>query len=277
MGRSIVVAVVFSAFWALISFGHGSAESSVSNPCEADGYGPRKIGVSPVSSPRPVTICLQKSAILPLLFLAMFVAMQLENIRWCAKILCRKKTRADFEKYQELPTMDSNADGSKRKRTKQKMVTKENVWLQHWVSWARAPVLMLASIYPIFYNHDMMFLYVNDKFYRLLGVQLGFTLSDDMCLLLRWIDVMPGARLGLRILHVYFNLALEGNRFSPRNLLFLVDDTISLIDLILIERYAQSRHLWSRRQLLYAVVAPIASIIMSSGLASYWSVKQDLT
>ncbi len=48
----------------------------------------------------------------------------------------------------------------------------------------------------------MLFLYFNDRWYPLVGVQLNFAVADNACLLLRWADAMPGARAGLWLLHM---------------------------------------------------------------------------
>ena len=141
-----------------------------------------------------------------------------------------------------------------------------------WVAWLRYPVLALLSIYPIHYNHEMTFMYINDRWSRLLGVQLGFLIADDACLLFRWLDALPSARMGLRALHVYFNLGLEKDGFSSwsgflRNMLFLLDDSAAIVDLFIFARYSNAWSSRTRRQhAILALVAPSLSVVLTSFL-----------
>ena len=127
-------------------------------------------------------------------------------------------------------------------------------------------------------------MYFNDRYYPLLGVQLGFAIADDMCLLMRWFDVLPGAQVGLRVLHVYFNIGIEtgtqGWSEFLRGVFFLMDDLISSADLLIMSGYSNdktSRRLWTKRQIVAAVVASALSIIIPAILVPVWSTDQRLT
>ena len=64
-----------------------------------------------------------------------------------------------------------------------------------------------TSFYPIFYNHDVMFMYLNDSYLQLVNIQLLFCLTDDVCIILRWLQMFPQVRIAFRFSHVLFNLA----------------------------------------------------------------------
>lgn len=66
-----------------------------------------------------------------------------------------------------------------------------------------------SSIFPIYYNHYMIFLYVNDHWYSLLPVQLQFTITDNVALLLRFCDAFPEARAAIHSCHLLFLFTLE--------------------------------------------------------------------
>ena len=61
-----------------------------------------------------------------------------------------------------------------------------------------------SSIFPIFYNHWMLFMYVNDHWYGLFPVQLLFTVTDNLALLLRFSDALPEARAAIHGCHLLF-------------------------------------------------------------------------
>ena len=61
-----------------------------------------------------------------------------------------------------------------------------------------------------------------------------FTITDDLCLLLRWNDHRNQFwefRLAMRLLHVYFNIGIEIESAGIRNILFLLDDLVALYDM----------------------------------------------
>ena len=66
-----------------------------------------------------------------------------------------------------------------------------------------------SSIYPIFFNHWVVFMYVNDHWYTLFPVQLLFTITDDVALLLRFCDAFPEARAAIHSCHLLFLFILE--------------------------------------------------------------------
>jgi hypothetical protein len=89
-------------------------------------------------------------------------------------------------------------------------------------------VLFGTGLYPLYYNHSVTFLYINDRWYGLLPVQLFFTITDDVCLALRWSQSHPELRALIRGSHVLFNLLLETQKLHPRSLMFLLDDVAAL-------------------------------------------------
>ena len=90
-----------------------------------------------------------------------------------------------------------------------------------------AVLLAGVSIFPVWYNHEVLFLYLNDRWYTLVAVQIFFTLTDDVCLILRWHKTEPELRAVIRIVHVFFNVALE-RRLKVRSVMFLADDLCAL-------------------------------------------------
>eukprot|EP00928_Gymnodinium_smaydae_P094695 TRINITY_DN7995_c0_g2_i1.p1 TRINITY_DN7995_c0_g2~~TRINITY_DN7995_c0_g2_i1.p1 ORF type:complete len:253 (-),score=31.32 TRINITY_DN7995_c0_g2_i1:128-886(-) len=94
-------------------------------------------------------------------------------------------------------------------------------------------LVVASSVFPIWYNHEVLFLYINDKWYNLIHVQAFFTLTDDICLVLRWADMMPELRAAVHLIHIGFNVLVELNFWGGRNICFLVDDVIALTYAIL--------------------------------------------
>lgn len=94
-------------------------------------------------------------------------------------------------------------------------------------------VLFGVSLYPIVYNHDVLFLYWNDQWItNLFFTQVLLTLTDNLCLIGRWRETWWHGRLMARAAHVLFNLFVESNKLSLRNALFLLDDAASLLVII---------------------------------------------
>ena len=79
-------------------------------------------------------------------------------------------------------------------------------------------------------------MYINDAWYQLLRVQLLFTFTDDMCILLRWITPsrFDHLRSGIRFAHIFFNVLFERDTLcfnSPacwRSCLFLIYDCVCI-------------------------------------------------
>ena len=202
----------------------GPAPAEMSQgPCDV-GYSPIKLATVEASAHRAVTICLQPSSFLPLACFATMVLLMAENARWGFRTLIENQ-RCNVKSSTVSPH-DAASTGIKSKRR-----------LGAWERW-RGLVLCLSSIYPIWYNHHLLFLYYNDAWPDLLAMQLFFTLTDNLCLLLRWSDIYPELQFVLRMLHVGFNLSGEGNKTSPRTTLFLVDDVLSIADTGIMEESA---------------------------------------
>ncbi|KAL7534348.1 hypothetical protein ACHAWF_004803 [Thalassiosira exigua] len=96
----------------------------------------------------------------------------------------------------------------------------------------------IATVYSVFYQFDMIFKYLNDRWYQLLPVQAAFTLSD-VCVLIWvvgrtkynvWLDrtIWGKACILVKFAHMIFNIVLESNFWEIRNLLFLAEDLTSL-------------------------------------------------
>ena len=222
-------------------------------PCE-DGILPRKLSIRKVLERRPVTICLQQSSVLPLSMLVLQVLFHYENVRWLyhgalKKICCNmSRNLVGGGKEEVLPVK-----GNSRKA--------EIAW-DFW----RYFVLSISAIYPIFYNHDMVFMYVNDNGKTLLAVQIFFTVSDDLCYLCRWFGVYPEFRAVVRAAHIFFNVAAEKENSGIRNILFLIDDFVSLYDIYYL--YHAGRVTLQKKWLLVCFVAVFFSWIMILGVVN---------
>lgn len=197
-----------------------SAMDSV-GPCD-NGSNPRILSVRSLDRKRAITICLQYSAILPLLCLITLIQLQIGNFIW-GFLTFRDQNKCSTATVLkgQLPGGDGSYQG-------------ESSYKSSWKKW-RGLILTLSAMYPIFYNHDMLFMYFNDQWYDLLAVQIFFTFTDDLCLLLRWNkNSYPELGFFLRGLHIFFNIAVERKKFGPRNLIFLLDDLVSIVDLAII-------------------------------------------
>ena len=220
------------------------------------GIGPRKLSIRPIVYKRPVSICLQSSSIIPMLLLAILLLLQYENFRWALYGLCFNNKKTNSKTIQKYSTINNDEGGGgeeeeEEEGRKQKDIenpshsrdnskdrrVKQNMAIFHgFSSWIQLRYLILAicSGFPIFYNHDMLFLYINDNWLELFQVQLFFTITDDLCLLLRWNDHRNQfweCRLAMRLLHVYFNIGIEIESAGIRNILFLLDDLVALYDM----------------------------------------------
>lgn len=97
----------------------------------------------------------------------------------------------------------------------------------------------ISTAYAIFYSFEMMFLYLNDRWYQLLGVQILLSSSD----IVTWIHLVAFCKygqcrsqalaqlcVGIKLLHVVFNLVGESRNsyFSVRHWMFLLEDTTCL-------------------------------------------------
>eukprot|EP00931_Biecheleriopsis_adriatica_P027770 TRINITY_DN16639_c0_g1_i1.p2 TRINITY_DN16639_c0_g1~~TRINITY_DN16639_c0_g1_i1.p2 ORF type:complete len:118 (+),score=8.28 TRINITY_DN16639_c0_g1_i1:2-355(+) len=73
-------------------------------------------------------------------------------------------------------------------------------------------------------------MYTNDRpeqWFELFAVQLFFTLSDDMCLLLRFFDVLPEMRAATHGSHLAFNFLV--GRQPVKYIGFIIDDSAGLL------------------------------------------------
>jgi hypothetical protein len=200
--------------------------------CEV-GYLPRKLELRPVDYPRPITICIQPSSIIPLTLLAALLLFEIQNVRWAYGAFWDtiKSWRMGYasvpKETPELSVEDPNRDA--RQDARQKSQWRRPRWF--------LILLTLLSMWTIYYNHEMLFMYVNDNWTPLLAVQLAFTFTDDLCLLGRWTVRFPRVRICLRALHVGFNIGLEQDSHGApavvRRLLFLFDDIFSIVDICL--------------------------------------------
>lgn len=194
------------------------------------GYFPRKLSIREATDVRAITICVQPSAIPPLLCLVALVLLEAENCRWALRYTIEqwKEDGTACRLGNSLPLFTVKNNNNQDSQSKEKRRASSPLTTV-WVKW-RGLFLSLASAYPIFYNHDMMFMYINDKWFNLFAVQVFFTATDDLCLWLRWFEIAPYWRVVIRLTHVIFNVFLENNLFVPRNVLFLLDDLLDLMD-----------------------------------------------
>lgn len=135
----------------------------------------------------------------------------------------------------------------------------------------------ISTIYAIFYSFEMTFLYINDQWYQLLGVQLLLSASD----ILTWIHLVACSKYGMKccspltqlcsgikLLHLLFNLMMESKESitSGRHWMFLLED---------------STYLWCARYWLKAQPRKLLSIkgvaLLLMGAASCALLIQNLT
>ena len=97
----------------------------------------------------------------------------------------------------------------------------------------------ISTAYAIFYSFEAAFLYMNERWYQLLGIQLLLTASD----VFTWIQLVACCKYGIgacwpltqmcagiKLLHVLFNLFMESRESitSARHWMFLLEDSTYL-------------------------------------------------
>ena len=157
----------------------------------------RTLSVKKLTDHRYVTICMDAYSIVVLLPLIIMVAMYYETYRQL------------ISKY---------------------LLVGKKISRQIWYMWLLATV---TSLFPIYYNHEAIFLYLNEMWYQLCFTQTVLTISENLALLLRWsypfLDFLD-IEFGVRVAHLVFNISAESSGFiNMRNLLFLVDDIVSIM------------------------------------------------
>jgi hypothetical protein len=90
-------------------------------------------------------------------------------------------------------------------------------------------VSSLTSLFPIFYAHDMIFLYLNDQWFQLFIVQIYLTVSMDISLVLKWMDICPSFQVALHAMLIMFNIVIESDTMCIRNLMFLLDNIVGVL------------------------------------------------
>jgi hypothetical protein len=97
----------------------------------------------------------------------------------------------------------------------------------------------VSTAYAIFYSFEMFFLYVNDRWYQLMAIQVLLTLTD----VFTWVRLVLVCKYGMRcsfsgtqvccgikLLHLIFNLMVESRESitSGRHWMFLLEDSTYL-------------------------------------------------
>ena len=97
----------------------------------------------------------------------------------------------------------------------------------------------VSTAYAIFYSFEMFFLYINDRWYQLMAIQVLLTLTD----VVTWILLVTVCKYGMsrsfswtqvccgiKLLHLLFNLLLESKQSitSGRHWMFLLEDSTYL-------------------------------------------------
>lgn len=95
----------------------------------------------------------------------------------------------------------------------------------------------ISTAYGIFYSFEMIFLYINDRWYALLQVQLMFTLTDVYV----WIWMVAHIKYGLSLRstswtcvlikfnHLLFNILIERGIWTGRHFMFCMEDATCLL------------------------------------------------
>lgn len=96
----------------------------------------------------------------------------------------------------------------------------------------RPTILSLASLFPIYYSADATFMYVNDQWYYLLPMQMIFNTIEIFCLYGRWNDIWHSKRFILRCCTLFFNIFVERNSWSLRNISFILCGIVPVYDFL---------------------------------------------
>lgn len=136
----------------------------------------------------------------------------------------------------------------------------------------------ISTAYATFYSFEMMFLYINDRWYQLLAVQILLSASD----ILTWVHLVccskygmalcyPLTQLssGIKLLHLLFNLLMESKESisSGRHWMFLLEDSTYLW----CARYwlkAQPRKLFSVKGMALLLVGAASCALLIQNLTS---------
>lgn len=97
----------------------------------------------------------------------------------------------------------------------------------------------ISTAYGIFYSFEMMFLYLNDRWYQLLGIQILFSATDIFvwCWMVGHVKyqflgkstLAAKACLLIKFNHLLFNICIERGIWSPRHWLFCLEDLTCLL------------------------------------------------
>lgn len=107
---------------------------------------------------------------------------------------------------------------------------------------APLPLLILwfiSTAYGMFYSFEMVFLYINDNWYSLLGIQLLFSVTDIFvwCWMVGHFKyqfwgkstIVSTVCLIIKFNHMLFNIVIERGIWSPRHWLFCLEDMTCLL------------------------------------------------
>lgn len=148
-------------------------------------------------------------------------------------------SKLDYDDDDDAPSTSSSINTT---TTTTKSVTKDTTIMRILL----LLVWFLSTMYGIFYSFEVIFLYLNDKWYDLLAVQLFFTLTDMyvwimMVMVVKYPHIMLSSKskttsssfwrrlcLYLKFGHLSFNLLVERDWKTTRHLLFFLEDASCL-------------------------------------------------
>jgi hypothetical protein len=195
-----------------------------------------KLSIRSDSSYRDITIRLTERSMILILWLGFGTVLLYEILSVWVLFLLRR--------YQRRPTADSSSSPERDEETGNDseplpfLITRKTESAQEP---NRLIVLVwgISTAYAIFYSFEIIFLYLNDRWYQLLGIQVLLTASD----ILTWIQLIACCKYGIapcypmtqvcvsiKLLHVLFNIFMESRESitSARHWMFLFEDTTYL-------------------------------------------------
>jgi len=196
-----------------------------------------KLSIRSASDYRDITVHLTERSLLLILWLGLGTVLLYEILSVWLLFL--------FHRYQRIPATTSRT--STEPRDEEQGNGDEDTEPLPLVTPRKAPepnrliviVWGISTAYAIFYSFEMTFLYLNDRWYQLLGIQLLLSASD----VFTWIHLVACCKygitscypltqvcVGVKLLHVLFNLMMESKESitSARHWMFLLEDSTYL-------------------------------------------------
>ena len=226
-----------------------------------------KLGIRSNQDARDITVQLTQRSLLLVVLMGVAIVLMYEVVTFMICLLCcRGRTRDPERRHRyagghapgrrgsndkdRLPlTMSSSPKNTTTTTTTtlsatSKEFTKRTALL-HRFQTGQPPVWLIllwtiSTTYGVFYSFEVVFLYINDRWYQLLGLQLLLTTTD----VLTWVWILAVAKHGIlphgsmpsvstvccciKVLHLAFNVCVEADIWILRHWVFLLEDATYL-------------------------------------------------